>query len=192
MAAGTAIGASASLAAIGYQAVTGDPDPAETSLRIERMTAEQRFERQRTGNAKPDAEEALMQARFAGHERERALTKQDADADTSEAPGRETAAQTPAEVKTLEQHAAQQEEVPAQAPLTVLPVTWLLWPTGECLYVSRTGSCDERPAVSEVGWAAPRFDGPPWFEDGRPLGSFDIEFEPLYLQRVTPDGTAAP
>ena len=142
IAARIAIGAAVSVAAIGYLAVTGDPDPAETSLRIERTTAEHTHERQRTRNAEPDAREALIQAPSTGHERGRALAEQDADPDTSEAPGRETAAQTPAEVETLEQQAAQQEEEAAQAPLMVLPVTWLLWPSGECLYVSRTGSCD--------------------------------------------------
>ena len=90
---------------------------------------------------------------------------------------------TPGSVDSIEQG-------DAAAAMTARPVTWLLWPGGECLHVSGEGSCDDRPAVSRIGWAAPRFDGPPWFEDGKPLGSFDIEFEPQYLQRVRPDGNA--
>lgn len=82
------------------------------------------------------------------------------------------------------------EETDAAGAITAHPVTWLLWPGGKCLYVSGAGSCDNRPAMSRIGWAAPHFDGPPWFEDGKPLGSFDIEFEPEYLHRVRPDGNA--
>lgn len=85
---------------------------------------------------------------------------------------------------------AQIDDIELPPPIPPNPIMWLHWPSGECLHVSRAGSCEEPPPLVEIGWAAPQFDGPPWFADGRPLGPFDIEFEPLRAQRMDADGYA--
>ena len=63
------------------------------------------------------------------------------------------------------------------SPRRVLPIVWLQWPTGECVAVSRNGSCQDAPAKAEIGWVL--YDGT------KPI---DIEFEPGRAQRSDPDG----